>query len=300
MLDNKTVFAQIYTGLDESVKTYGFAPVFPKGKPKNETPIIERESGQILEYAGEKGSLRVTMGNGKIYLLAAEPDNDSPDDSGYDRLSVCLLDMEEYTEKDVAYIINEFTESVTEKFGEKGYKLRNASGKGIIPVSRSAAKSGAMSYDPNTLANRLIGVYPELKDCYRQNIDSYGDFLPEDFFISHANNCIIHTLRENNAQKVKKLFNILGEIYEDGTNEVQSLIVVTIFGAAGSDAKLFKVILDNIGDSMLEPVVEVNKILSKSKSANMRLENPPLYKPKKEKKPGLMASLMGGGQQPRS
>ena len=49
-------------------------------------------------------------------------------------------------------------------------------------------------------------------------------------------------------------------------------------------------------DTMLEPVLSVNERLSKSKSARMRLANPPAYKPKKQKKSGgLLSQLMGGG-----
>ena len=46
-------------------------------------------------------------------------------------------------------------------------------------------------------------------------------------------------------------------------------------------------------ETMYEPVCEIIKYLSKSKSARLRLENPPLYKPKKEKKKGMMASMLG-------
>ena len=60
----------------------------------------------------------------------------------------------------------------------------------------------------------------------------YGDLcLCEDFFVKHANACIERTIRENNPKEMKRLFNILCEIYEDGTNEVQSLIAVTVLGS---------------------------------------------------------------------
>ena len=48
-------------------------------------------------------------------------------------------------------------------------------------------------------------------------------------------------------------------------------------------------------DTMLEPVISVSERLKKSKSARLRLENPPKYKPKKKKSPGLLSRLMGGG-----
>jgi hypothetical protein len=47
---------------------------------------------------------------------------------------------------------------------------------------------------------------------------------------------------------------------------------------------------------MVEPVLAANKRLGKSRSANMRLEHPPKYRPKKQKKQGgFLQQLMGGG-----
>ena len=46
-------------------------------------------------------------------------------------------------------------------------------------------------------------------------------------------------------------------------------------------------------DTMKEPVGEIIKYLRKSKGARMRLENPPLYKPKKDKKKGMVSSMLG-------
>ena len=93
---------------------------------------------------------------------------------------------------------------------------------------------------------------------------------------------------------MKRLFNILCEIYEDGTNEVQSLIAVTVLGFIENDPVLVQRIMPYLADSMIEPVFAVSKRLKKSKSAKMRLENPPKYKPPKKKKAGLMEKLMGG------
>ena len=95
---------------------------------------------------------------------------------------------------------------------------------------------------------------------------------------------------------MKRLFNIFAEIYEDGTNEVQSLIAVTALGFIENDPVIVQQIMPYLTDSMLEPVLAVSKRLKKSKSAKMRLQNPPKYKPPKQKKrKGLMESLMGGG-----
>ncbi len=110
-----------------------------------------------------------------------------------------------------------------------------------------------------------------------------------------ANEQILQTIRENQPQKMKKLFGILGDVYEDGTNEVQGLIAVTVLGPIRDDPELIQRILPYLTDTMLQPVLAVNTRLAKSKSANLRLAHPPKYKPKKQKGPGLMQRLMGGG-----
>ena len=73
------------------------------------------------------------------------------------------------------------------------------------PVSKAAAKSGEACYDANTFANRLSVIYPELRDEYRKNIETYGEFLPEDFFKNHAAPVVIKVIkRETDPQKDEK------------------------------------------------------------------------------------------------
>ena len=93
---------------------------------------------------------------------------------------------------------------------------------------------------------------------------------------------------------MKKLFKLLNDIYEDGTNDTQSIVAVTILGCSlSANPELIDVAKEHFSDTMSEPVCEIIKYLQKSKSARLRLENPPLYKPKKEKKKGMMASMLG-------
>ena len=86
---------------------------------------------------------------------------------------------------------------------------------------------------------------------------------------------------------------MFNEIYNDGTNQVQSIIVVTILGSLYDDEKLLANCVDYMDDMTLS-VIETNKLLRKS-SVRAKLEHPPLYKPKKQKKmPSFMNTLNGG------
>ena len=96
---------------------------------------------------------------------------------------------------------------------------------------------------------------------------------------------------------MKKLFQIFNDIYEDGTNDTQSLIAVTILGGLNNDQILLARCVDYMSETLAPPVIEVNRYLASAagKKAAKKLLAPPPYKPKKKKKSGLLAQLMAGG-----
>ena len=70
-------------------------------------------------------------------------------------------------------------------------------------------------------------------------------------------------------------------------------------GNLGEDQTLLANCVDYMCDDLMGPVIKVNKYLhsSRGKSARAKLINPPVYKPKKAKRPGLMERMMGAAQQ---
>lgn len=297
-MERELTINTIYSRLLPVMQECGFHPALPEGAQKGVTSVYTRGEGTVMDFTGEKGYLRLVFSADRIHLLSGGPDVDLTDDSAFNLDSTFLFTPEEYDERDLKSLCNEVGEYLTDNYVKKTQITTKK--KNVQTVSKASARSGAMAYDPITLATKLSGMLPYLaylKDEIQRNVDTWGEFLCEDFFVNHANPEIMNIIRENDPQKMKKLFNILGDIYEDGTNEVQSLIAVTILGQIKNDPALIQVILPYLTDTMLEPVLAANKQLAKSKTANMRLENPPKYKPKKEKKKsgGFLSQLMGGG-----
>ncbi len=291
------VLELLYNHVADTLSQCGFNPEYQEGMRKTGCPAYERAEAVVMDFSGEKGVARFVFNDDRIHLLFAGNDAPRVDDSAFTKDTTYLFVLDEYNERDVKSIAGEVNEYMTETFVVK--KKTAVKSKNISTVSRTAAKSGVLSYDPITLASKLAGVYPELKDALADNIEQFGEFLCEEFFVKHANACIERTIRENNPKEMKRLFNILCEIYEDGTNEVQSLIAVTALGFIENDPTLTQRILPYLADSMVEPVFAVSKRLKASRSARMRLQNPPKYKPKKQKKSGgLLSQLMGGGANP--
>ncbi|MGI6772474.1 MAG: DUF7674 family protein [Acutalibacteraceae bacterium] len=298
MIDLNTTAKIIHETILQTMKELTFEPVYEKGADRKNPPLRKRDDTHLMQYDGEKGKLRVLFSGNKVLLLAGAADAESEDDSDYSKLLTAFVDYDEYTEKDIRSTANDIIEALQENFGIKAQQRQNT--KMPVPVSRTQAKSGVMSYNPLTLANRLLAVYPELKEIYKQSIEDYGEFLAEDFFINHANKLIIETINKSDPQKMKKLFGIFNEVFEDGTNETQGVIAVTILGSQYNDPDFMQKIVEYMEGGLLEAVVEVNKYLEKNKGARLRLEKPPLYKPKRDKKGGIMDLLLGGGQSPQN
>ena len=290
MLELNYALEHIMKGIDETVTEYGFRPEYPNGVFPPQLPIEKDGEKSIVMYSSERGRIRIEHQGDKLSLFCAKADDEAPDDD-MKRASLSLLDLENFNDKDLKYIYEEYIETFQKLFSQKN---AGAGKKMPTPVSRTQAKSGALAYDANTLGSRFTTIYPELRDEYKNNLEIYGEFLAEDFFVNHGNKYVIETIKENDKIKMRKLFNLLNDIYEDGTNDTQSLVAVTILGSSlAANPELIDIAKEHFSDTMMEPVCEIISYLRKSKSARMRLENPPLYKPQKQKKKGMFASMLG-------
>lgn len=291
MLELNNAIEIILKGVEGPLTNYGFSVEYPEGVRPPELPVETVGKKSVIMYRGEKGRVRMELDGDKLALFCARADeSDTPDDD-MRRVSLSLLDLETFNEKDLKYIYEEYNETFEKTFSGKS---QHSGKKMPTPVSRTQAKNGTLAYDANTLGSRFTTIYPELRDEYKNNVDTYGEFLAEDFFVNHGNAIVAQIIRENDKIKMRKLFNLLNDIYEDGTNDTQSLVAVTILGCTlADDPELFENARNYFSDTMSEPVTEIVSYLSKSKSARMRLEHPPVYKPKKKNKKGLFSSMMG-------
>lgn len=281
-------FSRVVDLLDEKVKSFGFSQL------KNESGEIFTVSDDeaYCVYDGEKGAVKIRYAGERAELYYGA-DAESLDSAK--KLVVSLL-PENGDERDIKYVVNEMTDSVEKNFGKKSVAPKKQNSKANQTISKAAVKNGSF-YDPNTLASKLCLVFPELRESYKKNIETYGEFLGEEFFTEYGTEKVINAIKQNNPQTMKRLFQILNEIYEDGTNDTQSLIAVTILGELNNDQILLARCVDYMSETMAPPVIEVNKYLASAggKKAKKQLKNPPAYKPKKQKKPGFFAQMMSGG-----
>ncbi|MDD6011422.1 MAG: hypothetical protein PUC33_01095 [Oscillospiraceae bacterium] len=294
MSNTNESFRKVLDNLSGELEKLGFSAY------KNEQGefLSESEGKTWARYTGDKGVVALCLGDGKLMLFSGS-DSENPEDTPT-RISVALFG-DQVDDKDIRYTVNDFSDTLHEKFGVKSPAVKKAQQqKAQQTVSKTAVKNGSY-YDPNTLASRICLVFPELRPIYKENINTYGEFLSEEFFTKYGTPKIIEAIKQNDPQTMKKLFQVLNEIYEDGTNDTQSLIAVTILGELNNDQILLARCVDYMSETMAPPVIEVNRYLATAsgKRAKKKLLDPPAYKPKKKKKQGgLMQSLMGGMQPP--
>lgn len=279
MLERKDALNLILKGCNEKFADNGFELL---------TPVTEENETAFADF--KKGDLTLRLLSHDNLLDVME----KVEDGEFVKTESNLLDLDSFEERDIKSLCNEIVDTVATSHGKKA---KQATKKAPQTISKSAAKNGA-SYDANTLANRIATLYPELKDAYKENFQKYDEFLGEDFFVNHANAYIMRTIRSHDTQQLKKLFKILSDIYENGSNDVQDLVVVTILGEIDNDKELIEKCREYISDDdFYETLVAVNKYLVSpaGKKARKLLENPPAYKPPKKKNGGMMSSLMQGG-----
>ncbi len=287
MLNRNEALSLILKNCSEKFEQLGFTTVVPENLEKGSAPIFQDGEEAYLDFQKDDITVRILSHDNLLDVTEKVGDGD------FVKVESNLLDLEVYEERDIKSLSNEVVETVSTSYGKKAKQVQK---KAPQTISKTAAKNGA-SYDPNTLASRIVTLYPELKDAYKDNFQTYDEFLGDDFFVNHANEYIMNTIRINNPQEMKKLFKILSDIYENGSNDVQDLVVVTILGELNNDAQLIANCREQITDEdFYETLVAVNKFLASNagKKAKELMKNPPAYKPPKKKSGGMMSQLMGG------
>ena len=134
-----------------------------------------------LTFKGNKGLYRFTFDKEANILSIENADEDNGDETEFNSISKSLFELGRADERACRSVANEAIDEIKPIFAAR--KKTNVDDiKMPKGISRGKAKSGLISYDVDSLANRFGVLYPEFKDDIKQNIVDYGDFLPETFF----------------------------------------------------------------------------------------------------------------------
>lgn len=243
-----------------------------------------------ITFSGEKGIYRLVHDAETNIIQFDCAYEDKGEETQWNTVSRSLFELSVADDRDVKSLGNEIEDELQHLYNARK-KVDLDKIKMPKAVSRTKAKNGIISYDTDSLANRFGTLYPEFKDEIKRNIAEYGEFLPETFFVEHGNAKVLDVIKNGTKTEQKKLFKMLGEVFEDGTNEVQDIIGVTILGEMKNDPQMMAVADTYMTEYMAGPVHEINKLTAKNNKYTKKLKNPPAYKPKKNKAFSLQNTL---------
>lgn len=135
-------------------------------------------------------------------------------------------------EKDAAAVGVDFADTLREKLGIKVSSVRTAAN-----VALPTAEKGE-SVNVSVLTQRLLANFPQFKETYKLEVAKYGKFLYLDFFTKYFVPEIKALLASATANKkqVKKLFDMLEEVYVDGDSEATDAVVALLAASVYGDA----------------------------------------------------------------
>ena len=243
-----------------------------------------------ITFSGEKGIYRLVHDAETNIIQFDCAYEDKGEETQWNTVSRSLFELSVADDRDVKSLSNEIEDELQHLYNARK-KVDLDKIKMPKAVSRTKAKNGIISYDTDSLANRFGTLYPEFQDEIKRNIAEYGEFLPETFFVEHGNAKVLDVIKNGTKAEQKKLFKMLGEVFEDGTNEVQDIIGVTILGEMKNDPQMMAVADTYMTEYMAGPVHEINKLTAKNNKYTKKLKNPPAYKPKKNKAFSLQNTL---------
>lgn len=160
----------------------------------------------------------------------------------YSELSSWLFD-DSQNAADAASVGVDFTATLRENMG---IKIKR---KPITEVDLpTAQKSGALTVAGFT--KKVLDVFPQYKDSYKEHIATYGNFLYVEFYSETLVPQIKAILGENAKKTVKKLYELLETGYVQGDKDTVNIVVASLAAAVQNDTALQKSAFEMLGTNL--------------------------------------------------
>ena len=282
MISKKEALATLIKSLDGTMTAAGMA-LTSKASPEELDPIT---------YSGEYGEVELSFEENILNIKCKAEGQE------WKTVAATLFDLEdeEWSDKLTKSAANVACEGVAKYYGtEIVYAGKTAKGKASSSMTpeieeflekgkkKKKSKEAGPSYDVVSLGYRMENIFPGIKGNVDENIAKYEMFLPEEFFEQYATPLIIDSIKTSNRQNLKKIFNAFNTFYEEGDNDVQSLIAVSVLGInMAKDDELLPNCESFMDQDLQDAVLPVVKYLKGSGKKQLEtFANPKPYVPKK-------------------
>lgn len=195
-------------------------------------PFLEENGFKKLsdtEFENEKKSIKISYDEARQMYALSAADVEEGKAGEFSELSAWLFD-DSQNAKDAEAVGIDFTETLRSNMGIKIKRAVTNTGDIDLP---SGQAGGAVTVAAFT--KKVLDVYPQFKELYKEHIAVYGNFLYMEFFAKTLVPQIKSVLTENNKKTVKKLFELLQNAYINGDKETVNIVVAVVAAAAQND-----------------------------------------------------------------
>lgn len=218
-------------------------------------------------YRADKKAFQVSYDEPKQMYRLSVADIEDGTVGEYTEINSWLFD-DTQNAKDAASVGVDFTASLRRNMGIK--IKRAASGNDIeLP---SVSKGG--SFTVTGFTKKMLDYFPSLKDEYKNNIaENGGNFLYLNFFGEYLVPKLKSVLASGNKKQIKRLYDILEDMYVKGDRETVNAIVAVLCAAAYEDEAVLAAVKDMLAEDthFLRSVENFLPVLSKSKKLKAAL-----------------------------
>lgn len=271
----------------------------------------DSKTDSVVSYDGDLGEIRIVFEENYISVNCRKEDQ-----SDFKEVATTLYEPESdsFNDKDNRSAALDVADTISHYFGTElvydtdvkpGAKSKAVAQKDTASdtavqkkkKTKKDLKKEAETFDAINLVSRLENAFPEdLKGKADELIDTYGEFLPEEYFNAYASELVLNAVRTKNKAQIKRIFKTFNTFYDEGEKDMQSLITVSVLGVNfAKEPELYENCKDFMSEDLDAAVSKITEYLQKSGKKKIKeLDNPvPYTEPLKLKAKNVWRRLIG-------
>lgn len=219
---------------------------------KDPQPLEDTEGQAVLFAAEEVAYSLLYDGKKKSFMLRSTNLDGDGKPTAWRTLSTWLFDEESGERSDAESIINDFLEVIR---GPKRVEM--------VQQQRKRAKGEDRNVDPLFFVNRLVNMFPDLKEPLNEEKIIYGQVRYITFIKKSVLPELESLLRDYpDSEPAHKLAELLDDMYANGDLDLRSIVTYVVIDglSAGSYEKLYEM----MGDELKKAAKPARKLIGKN------------------------------------
>lgn len=206
-------------------------------------PLFTEQGFKLKDgvYKNDKKAVKVEYNEARqSYVLFVADIDEEGSQTDFSELTSWLFD-DSQNEKDAVSVGMDFADTLRKNMGVK------AKASAIAVELPTASKDGNVKISGFT--KKLLDIYPQYKDEYKEHMALYGNFLYLNFFAKTLVVQIKEAMLGGNKKTIKKLYELLENGYIHGDKDTINAIVASLAAAAYNDQKVKEAIDNMLADN---------------------------------------------------